>query len=147
MLEIKIVQPRDFINIAANGEYEFGRSRAVIEQLAELNKPPNDYAVLLDLRGAEGYATTADIYELAMLMDEHHDSFRSKVAILVPEQDSRRYANAEFFALCAENRGFRASAFTTFEDAMNWLSEIVRISGGMPTLPSDKDPGSENAPA
>ena len=135
MLEIKIIQPRDFLNVAANGNYEFARSRGLIERLAELNEPPADYAVLLDLRGAEGYASTADIYELAMLMNEHRDSFRNKIALLVPTHDSRRFANAEFFALCAENRGFRVSAFTAFEDAMQWLSEIVRISGELPMMP------------
>ncbi len=29
---------------------------------------------------------------------------------------------AAFFALCAQNRGFRVSAFTTFEEAIEWLS-------------------------
>jgi len=134
MLEIKIIQPSDFLNVAANGGYEFERARALIERLAELNEPPNHYAVLLDLRGAEGYATTADIYELALLMNEHQASFRNRMAILVPASDSRRFANAEFFSLCANNRGFRVSAFTTFEEAMSWLSEIVRISGEMPIL-------------
>jgi hypothetical protein len=26
-----------------------------------------------------------------------------------------------FFALCAENRGFNISVFTSYEEAMNWL--------------------------
>ena len=32
------------------------------------------------------------------------------------------------------NRGFRVSAFTSFEEAMEWLSDIVRIGGEMPML-------------
>jgi hypothetical protein len=30
---------------------------------------------------------------------------------------------AGFFALCAQNRGFQVSAFTSFEDAIEWLIE------------------------
>jgi hypothetical protein len=134
MLEIKIIQPRDFLKITAQGHYEFSRGEQLIEQLARLNKPPNDYAVLLDLRGAEGYATTADVYNLACLLNDYRDSFRSRMALLVPGQDSRRFANAEFFSLCAGNRGFRVSTFTSFEEAMEWLSDIVRVSGEIPML-------------
>lgn len=137
MLEIKVVQARDFLNVAAKGRYEFARAQALFKRLAELNKPPHEYAVLLDLRGAEGHATTADLYELAMLMNDYAASFRNKMAILVPANDSRRYANVEFFALCAANRGFRVSAFTSFEEAMTWVNEIVRISGEIPILPLD----------
>jgi len=42
VLEIKIIQPRDFLKITAQGHYEFGRGKQLIEQLARLNKPPND---------------------------------------------------------------------------------------------------------
>ena len=136
MLEIKIIQPRDFLKVSAEGTYTFRRSQELFERLAELNKPPNDYALLLDLRGAEGYATTADLYELACTLNEHRDSFRNRMALLVPENDSRRFANAEFFSLCAENRGFHVSTFTSFEAAMDWLSDIVRISGEVPMLTS-----------
>lgn len=136
MLEIKIIQPRDFLKVSATGTYEFRRSQELFERLAELNKPPNDYAILLDLRGAEGYATTADLYELACTLNEHRDSFRNRMALFVPEHDTHRFANAEFFSLCANNRGFRVSTFTSFEAAMDWLSEIVRISGEVPMLTS-----------
>ena len=138
---LRIIQPRDFIEVSAQGAYEFRRSQQLIERLAELNKPPNDYAALLDLRGAEGYATTADLYELACLLNEHRESFRNKLALLVPDHDSKRFANAEFFSLCAGNRGFKVEVFTSFEDAMGWLSDVVRVSGEIPMIRTDDDSG------
>jgi hypothetical protein len=32
-----------------------------------------------------------------------------------------KFDNARFFALCAENRGVNVHAFTSYEDAMEWL--------------------------
>ncbi len=144
MLDIKVVHHSDFLKAAPDGPFEFDHARKLITQLAEINKPPSDYAILFDLRGAEGYASTADLYELACMLNEFRDSFRNKLAILVPETDSRRFANAEFFSLCAGNRGFRVETFVSFEDAMGWLSEIVRIGTEAPTGEPD-DVESEGA--
>lgn len=33
-----------------------------------------------------------------------------------------RFDQARFFALCAENQGFNVQAFTSYEEAMEWLT-------------------------
>jgi len=32
-----------------------------------------------------------------------------------------KFDHSRFFALCAENRGFSIRAFTSYEEAMEWL--------------------------
>jgi hypothetical protein len=34
-----------------------------------------------------------------------------------------KFDRARFFALCAENKGFNVEAFTSYEEAMDWLLE------------------------
>lgn len=45
-------------------------------------------------------------------------TFSCKTAVLCP---AARFDNAAFFELCAHNRGLSVKAFTSFEDAMDWL--------------------------
>jgi hypothetical protein len=45
-------------------------------------------------------------------------SFSPKTAVLCPRE---RFDYGEFFALCAESKGFEVRAFTSYEEAFEWL--------------------------
>jgi hypothetical protein len=38
-----------------------------------------------------------------------------------PASARSKFDRSRFFALCAENRGFNIQAFTSYEEAMEWL--------------------------
>jgi hypothetical protein len=78
-----------------------------------------DYEIIIDVRNAEVKLTTTDLWYLADELLNFYNTFsRRKTAIVAsPEGFDRE----EFFALCAQNRGFPVMAFTSFEDAFDWL--------------------------
>jgi hypothetical protein len=80
--------------------------------------PLVDYDIILDTRKAQSELSANDLWYLAAELGEHREAFSRKAAILCPLE---RFDQAEFFALCAHNRGFQVNAFTSFGDAMEWL--------------------------
>jgi hypothetical protein len=49
----------------------------------------------------------------------HAHAFSGKTAVLCPME---RFDRARFFALLADSRGFDIEAFTSYEEAITWLS-------------------------
>jgi len=67
-----------------------------------------------DMRNVAGGSLAAELSKI-------FQPYNRKIAVLCPVE---RFDDAAFFALCAENRGFRVKAFTSFEDAIDWLIEM-----------------------
>jgi hypothetical protein len=65
-----------------------------------------------------GFSPT-DLWHLAAGLSRRHTAFPGKIAVLCRLSGSGQGA---FFALCAQNRGFSVNAFTSFEDAFDWLT-------------------------
>lgn len=119
-IDVKVIRAKDFIKATPNGELDFEASTRLLLQVASVASALSDYAVLLDTRNAESKLSATDLYYLALELQKHSDTFfLRKTAIICPQ---KRFDKAEFFALCAENRGFQVSAFTLFERAMEWLT-------------------------
>jgi hypothetical protein len=61
-------------------------------------------------------------YLAAQLSDNFRKAFSRivRTAVLCPLD---QFDHAEFFALCAQNRGFDVSAFTSLPEAYEWLTE------------------------
>jgi hypothetical protein len=76
------------------------------------------YEILLDTRKAQTSMSATDLWHLSAELSRLGETFRRKTAILCPLDSCDQ---AKFFALCDENRGFRVGAFTSFEDAIEWL--------------------------
>ena len=62
--------------------------------------------------------SVTDLWYLAEALSTLRGAFNSKTAVLCPTE---RFDSAEFFALCAQNRGLRVQAFRSFEDAIEWF--------------------------
>ena len=80
----------------------------------------HDYEVLVDTRRVKGRLSATDLWTLAEEMVRFRSNFARRTAILCPLE---RFDHSRFFALCAENRGFNIRAFTSYEEAMEWLIE------------------------
>ena len=118
----KIIHAQDFIKTTASGELDLHRSRDILRRIAEENKPPSDYDILLDLRGVTNELADDDFYQLEDALCEHREAFQNKLAVL---HSGRRIDRAQYMEDAWRSRGYNVAHFTNFEKAMNWLSEVT----------------------
>jgi hypothetical protein len=118
---IRIIHAHDFIKANSNGQLDLEASKQLLTELASAVAALVDYGVLLDTRKSHSELSVTDLWYLVAELSNHfREAFsRSyKTAVLCPLE---RFDHAEFFALCAKNRGFNVRAFTSVEDAHEWL--------------------------
>src|SRR5258706_12753079 len=124
-LNVRIIHHKDFLKTSASGDLDLEKSKQTLLKIAPLNKPPHNYDVMIDLRGATPRLSMADITELVQLMIDYRDSFRNKIAILTSRD--ALFELAKFMELYAQNRWFQFAAFDIFEEAINWLSTSTEV--------------------
>jgi len=118
-LKVQIIHTNDLIKSTPIGDISFKKAEEVLSRMASVNNVPDDHLILLDTRQAHMNLSTTDIWYLAAELGEHRKAFQRRFAVLVP---SAGFDNAQFFELCAKNRGFQVHATTDFEEAINWLT-------------------------
>ncbi|MGD0399246.1 MAG: hypothetical protein ABSC04_10080 [Syntrophobacteraceae bacterium] len=117
---IRIIHARDFIRVAPEGDFDLEESRKLLMEIASATAGLVDYEIIIDTRKAEIEMSPTDLWYLAAELSKLREAFfRRKTAVLCPLEEFDR---AEFFELCAKNRGFQVKAFTSFEDAIEWLT-------------------------
>ncbi len=119
---VKIIQAHEFIKATPEGDLDFDATKKLFIDIASTSKtgPLDDYEIILDTRKAHSFLTVTDLYNLVSEFDKFPAAFSRKMAIISPPE---RYVEKEFFALCAQNRGFPVKAFVSFSDALEWLLE------------------------
>ena len=60
-----------------------------------------------------------ELWYLGKELGNFREAFSHKTAVLCPAE---KFNFAEFFALCAQNRGLQVMAFTSFEETIEWLT-------------------------
>jgi hypothetical protein len=116
---IKVISARDFLRVTAEDTIDLNASRQVLIEIAVKAALLKDFQIILDTRKAPSHLSVVDLWQLASELSEHGKAFQRKTAVLCPPE---RFDRAKFFALCAANRGFRVEAFTSFEEAIDWLT-------------------------
>jgi len=119
--DIKIISAYDFVRATASGEFDFEMSKKALIEVASATAHLVNYRILLDTRKTQMQIAAGDLWHLARELSNLGKAFCQKTAVLCPTE---RFDDAAFFALCGQNRGFRIQAFTSFEDAIDWLSGI-----------------------
>jgi hypothetical protein len=114
---IRIIRATDFIRVTAEGGLDLKESRRLLAATLSATDLVG-YELVLDTRGAHSSMSVTDLWNLAAEIGRVGGNLPRKTAVLCPRE---RFDHAEFFALCAQNRGFSVCAFTGFEDAMEWL--------------------------
>ncbi len=115
---IRVIHARDFIRARADGLLDRETSMSLLAEIAAAGAALAERHVLLDTRQAQSVMSVADLWFLASELATHGAAREQRTAVLCPTDEFDR---AEFFALCAQNRGLRIAAFTAFEDAIEWL--------------------------
>jgi len=117
-LEPRIIHAHDFIIATPKGQLDFERAKKLLVDIMSASAPFIDYEILLDTRRAQSELSAIDLWQLVIEIFNFRKPLARKTAVLCPLE---QFDQAEFFALCAKNRGFNVSAFTSFEDAIEWL--------------------------
>ncbi|HVN31830.1 MAG TPA: hypothetical protein VMT45_07560 [Thermoanaerobaculaceae bacterium] len=122
---VRIVHARDFIRATPEGRLDLEESKRLLAEIATAALPLTGYQILLDTRRAQVAMSVTDLWYLATdfwdiagEIVNPRGRLPRRTAVLCPLVGFDR---ASFFALCAENQGLHVRAFTSFEDAIEWL--------------------------
>lgn len=115
---VTIIHAQDFIRATPDGQIDLESARKGLIDIAASAAPLGDHRILVDTRHAQVAMSITDLWYLASELSNASKTFSRKTAVLCPLEG---FDKAGFFALCAQNRGFPVNAFTSFEDAIEWL--------------------------
>jgi len=117
---IRTIHAHDFMKVTPAGWLDRAQSMKLLLEIASASEKLAYFHVILDTRKAQSGLTEIDLWFLASELSKHLLDFphSPRVAVLCPFE---QFNQAEFFTLCANNRGFNISAFTSFEEAYEWL--------------------------
>lgn len=116
---IRIINARDFVSARPDGVLNLEESEQLLRDVVGVAEPLEQFDILVDTREAASTLSATDLWFLADRLGRYPRTFAGRTAILCPAE---RFDHASFFALCAENKGIDMRAFTSYEEAMNWLN-------------------------
>ncbi|HEX6266592.1 MAG TPA: hypothetical protein VFZ81_06805 [Burkholderiales bacterium] len=117
---IRIISARDFVSAKPDGQLNLEESEHLLREVVGVSEPlEEEFDILIDTREAASTLSATDLWFLADRLVKYPKTFAGRTAILCPAE---RFDHASFFALCAENKGIDMQAFTSYEEAMTWLS-------------------------
>ncbi|HVT89177.1 MAG TPA: hypothetical protein VHD56_10025 [Tepidisphaeraceae bacterium] len=122
---LHIIRPNDFIELDARGKPDLAACRRGLERIAKACIDHNITCALLDVRAMHTDLGAVDFYNLVTSF--HAMGFRSdhRLAILHAYNGGDK---AEFFAACADTRGWNVRAFDSYEEALEWFSESSPVN-------------------
>jgi hypothetical protein len=115
-VDVRIVHPRDFLAATASGEFDLEEGRAALAKIADA--PPPGMNILIDARNLKGKGTLPQLFELARELQRLGAYQERKTAILA---DPAQFEDARFLSMSARGMGVNVYAFSSFEDAFEWL--------------------------
>ena len=116
---IRIINARDFVSAKPDGVLNLEESEQLLREVVSISDPLEEFDILVDTRESASTLSATDLWYLADRLVKYPRTFAGRTAILCPTE---RFDHASFFALCAENKGVEMQAFTSYEEAMTWLS-------------------------
>jgi hypothetical protein len=116
--DVRVIQPSDFVRATPDGHADVEAGERLLCEIAEKASELEEFNILVDTRRLRGMLSAGQLWYLAEKFAGHPHIGRRKTALLCPRQ---RFDHARFFSLCAEHRGSNVEAFTSYEEAMEWL--------------------------
>ena len=117
---IKIIHAHEFIVATPEGNLDLEASRKLLGEIVA--STPFKCDVLVDTRKARSEMTGSELWHLVAGLNSTNVVSSRKTAVLCPPE---RLDHAEILAHCAQDRGFYVRAFTSFENAYEWLTAGV----------------------
>jgi len=125
--EIKIYSLKDFVRLNETGNLDLKRSKAMVRRLSTASTIHRTDNILIDLRQTTLVnCSISDLLEIASEFVHYLSSFEGKIANIVPA-DKDRLEVAQQFKASLVLQGFDYNFFTSFEDAIEWLSAPSKV--------------------
>lgn len=118
-VDLQIIRACEFVRVGAQGEFDFERTREVLEILAAACRRRGVERALMDVRGATSNLTPKDLAGLVSAFGRAANSKRLRLAIV---HTGRQNYRAKLFVFFGAIRGLKARACEDFEEALMWLS-------------------------
>lgn len=123
-VSLKIYKIRDFIRLTEAGEIDIDRSKHIVRQLAVAAAFHVNHNILLDMRDTNIQdPSMGSLVEVALEFGRYKSSFKGKLANVVPNEETR-IRTAKLLKTLMNSQDFRYEIFTSFEDAVEWLSDV-----------------------
>jgi len=123
-LELQLIRAKEFIRMNAKGHIDLETSKLALLKIARACYKRGIERAMFDLRElpplAEPRLTRADLIELLNVFRHLGFSTRNRLALLYT---SDPHGRARLFAFMTSLHGWQVRSFTSFENAMLWLSQ------------------------
>jgi hypothetical protein len=123
---IKIIHAHEFVRATPHGVLDLKASEELLFDLMSKAASLHEFEILIDTRHAITVMDMSALLALAMTASKFRERLSRKTALLCPAE---RFDYARFFASCAEVQGVNVQAFSTYEQAMEWLAEEHTSTG------------------
>jgi hypothetical protein len=114
---MEVTRNNGFVLVTARGRHSVEQGRESLREIARV--AGSDAGLLLDVREAASRLSLADIRALVEEFAHLGLGAGRRTAIVSPEG---RFDNVHFFAVSARSMGLDVQAFTSLEDATEWLT-------------------------
>jgi hypothetical protein len=115
---VKVIRARDFVRAQPDGHANLEQAEQLLKGIALAGEGLEAFDILVDTREVSGSLSATELWRLAERLVRFRKTFAHRTAILCPIE---KFDHTRFFALCAENHGFNIQAFSSYEEAMEWL--------------------------
>lgn len=122
----KVYKSNDFIKKTEKGQLDIQRSLDLVKELVTASGFHKEHDLLLDLRETEPLESFAELLTVAVEFAKYQDAFSNKIAVIIPNTPER-IERAKFFMATLGDVNFQIQHFTEFEDAIDWLSTIIKF--------------------
>ena len=122
---VTIIHAHEFIQATAEGMLDYEGTRRQLLQLASIAGSYPDSGVLIDTRKAHSTLSVTNLWYLVAEFRQQLSAMGRKIAVLCPGD---RFDQVKFLELCSQNRGLNVLAFTSFEEAVDWLFATSEVS-------------------
>ena len=119
--DIKIIHTKEFIRATPDGILNLEETKKLFLDIVSVSEKNHKYNIVIDARNAEFIMSAIDLWYLMAEMFKNYNAFSQKMVILYL---AGHFDNVEFFELCSQNKGFSVNAFTSYEEAIEWLFEV-----------------------
>jgi hypothetical protein len=114
---IEVTREDGFVRVTAQGKHTVGQARESLREIA--SAAGTGTGLLLDVREAASFLSLTDVRALAEEFADIGLGVGRKTAIV---SSADRFDNVHFFAVSARSMGLDVQAFSSFDEACEWLA-------------------------
>lgn len=123
-LELQLIRASEFIRLSADGHFDLETSKAALATIARACRKRGIERAMLDLRALRpGPKPIFSSRDLASLVNTFHEIGFTRKQRLAVLYTSDPHARARMFSFISTIHGWQVRGFSSFEDAIFWLSE------------------------